>query len=175
MVLSLAEGHRAHLSSLSYGVAQGPLVQRVFALKCACYGASKSTKSHPIETPMGETDFLPRLVLTCRGAAPVKTSTGKNFRQRPHLVGTFLGFKMSKCRGREEKQRQKKAERRKKKKLGNMKNPHVFVGVFSWPIFTIKLGKNLFFWPKCAHQLGSPPNFPRKCQRIPRSDFQYWC
>ena len=24
----------------------------------------------------------------------------------------------------------KKAERRKKKKLGNMKNPHVFVGVF---------------------------------------------
>ena len=39
-------------------------------------------------------------------------------------------FKMSKSRGREEKLRQKKAERTKKKKLGNMKNPHKFVGVF---------------------------------------------
>ena len=43
-------------------------------------------------------------------------------------MGTFLGFKMSKSRGREEKLRQKKAERRKKKKLGNMKKTHKFVG-----------------------------------------------
>ena len=50
--------------------------------------------------------------------------------QRPHLVGTFLGFKMSKSRGREEKLRQNKAEIRKKKNLGNTKNPHKFVGVF---------------------------------------------
>ena len=57
-------------------------------------------------------------------------------------MGTFLLFKMSKSRGREEKLRQKKAERAKKKKLGNMKNPHKFVGFFSWPILTIKLGKN---------------------------------
>ena len=45
-------------------------------------------------------------------------------------MGTFLLFKMSKSRGREEKLRQKKAERAKKKKLGNMKNPHKSVGVF---------------------------------------------
>ena len=46
------------------------------------------------------------------------------------LQETFLGFKMSKSRGGEEKLRQKKAEIRKKKKLGNMKNPHKFVGGF---------------------------------------------
>ena len=28
---------------------------------------------------MWETDFLPLLVLTCRGAAPVKISTGNHF------------------------------------------------------------------------------------------------
>ena len=66
---------------------------------------------------------------------------GTKFCQRPHLVGTLLGFKMSKSRGREEQLRQKKAERRKKKKLGNMKNPHKFVVFFFWQFFTIKLGK----------------------------------
>ena len=45
-------------------------------------------------------------------------------------MGTFLGFKISKSRGREAKLRQKKAEIRKKRKLGNMKNTHKFVGVF---------------------------------------------
>ena len=77
--------------------------------------------------------------------------------QRPHLVGTILLFKMSKSRGREEKLRQNKAEKRKKIKLGNMKNPHKFVGFFL-ANFNYKTGKNWDFWPKCAHQLGSPPH-----------------
>ena len=75
--------------------------------------------------------------------------------QRPHLVGTFLGFKMSKSRGREEKPTQKKAERRKKKKLGNMKTPHKFVG-FSGH-FCYKTREMNFLWIKGTHQVGSPP------------------
>ena len=57
-------------------------------------------------------------------------------------MGNFLGFKMSKSRGGEEKLRQKRAERRKKKKLGNMNSPPnlwVFLA-----IFTINLGKMKF-------------------------------
>ena len=76
--------------------------------------------------------------------------------QRPHLVGTFLGFEMSKCRGREEKQRQKKAERRKKKKLGNMENPHVFVGFFL-ANFNYKTGEKLRFLTKMCPPVGVSP------------------
>ena len=62
--------------------------------------------------------------------------------ERPHLVGNFLGFKISKSRGREGKLRQKKAGRRKKKKkLGDMQKPTFLVERFSWPISTIKLGE----------------------------------
>ena len=46
----------------------------------------------------------------------------------PHLVGTFLGFKMSKSRGREEKLRQKKAEKRKKRKTWKHEKTHKCVG-----------------------------------------------
>ena len=73
--------------------------------------------------------------------------------QRPHLVGTFLGFKMSKSRGREEKLRQKRQKEERRKKLGNMKPPppkKKNCGFFFWPFFTIKLGKMIFFqkWPR---------------------------
>ena len=57
---------------------------------------------------------------------------------------TFLGFKMSKSRGREDKLRPKKAERRKKKKLGNMKTPINLWGVFL-AIFYYKTGEKVKF------------------------------
>ena len=61
----------------------------------------------------------------CDGVAVKRNTVASkiNTGQRPHLVGTFLGFKMSKSRRREEKLRQKRQKIRKKKKLGNMKNP----------------------------------------------------
>ena len=76
--------------------------------------------------------------------------------RRPHLVGKFLGFKISKSRGGEGKLRQKKADKRKKRKLGNMKNPHLFGGGFSWPILTKELWKTWFFWPESATSWGLP-------------------
>ena len=54
--------------------------------------------------------------------------------------GHMSGIKKSKSRVREGKLRQKKADRRKKQKLGNMKNPHLFGGGYSWSILTIKPG-----------------------------------
>ena len=56
------------------------------------------------------------------------------------LGGPFLGLKMSRSGGREEKLWQKKAKIRKKKKHRNMKNPHLFGGGVSWLFLTIKLG-----------------------------------
>ena len=46
----------------------------------------------------------------------------------------------------------KKGRKKKEEKLGTMKNPHKFVGFFSW-----KLGKESNFWIKGTHQVGSPP------------------
>ena len=62
-------------------------------------------------------------------------------------MGTFLGFKMSKSRGREEKLGQKKAERRKKKKLGNMRTPTNLWGFFLAD-FNYKTGEKLRFLTK---------------------------
>ena len=62
--------------------------------------------------------------------------------RRPHLVGKLLGFKILKSRGRKGKLRQKKADRRNRKKLGDMKNPHLFGGAFSWPITRIAATSN---------------------------------
>ena len=46
-------------------------------------------------------------------------------------MGTFFRLHdVEKQRERRKTKAKKKAERRKKEKLGNMKNPHVFVGVF---------------------------------------------
>ena len=54
--------------------------------------------------------------------------------------GQFLGFKISKSRGREGKLRQKRADKRKESRLGNMKTPTFLV--FFLAILTLKLGKN---------------------------------
>ena len=76
-------------------------------------------------------------------------------------MGTFLGFKMSKSRGREEKigqKKAKKAEKGKKEKLGNMKTPTNLWG-FLLAIFYYKTGEKTNFWIKGTHQVG-PPHFP---------------
>ena len=52
-----------------------------------------------------------------------------NFCQRPHL---FLGFKMSKSRGREEKLRQNNGRKKKEEKTWkHEKNPHIYVFFFA--------------------------------------------
>ena len=47
-----------------------------------------------------------------------------------------------KQRERREKTKATEGRHKKKKKLGDMKNPHLFSGGFSWPTLTMKLGKN---------------------------------
>ena len=70
------------------------------------------------------------------------------------MVGTFLGFKMSKSRERErERERTKKKKTkvkkgRKKKEERTWKHektPQILVSFFFWPYFTIQLGKNEIF------------------------------
>ena len=75
------------------------------------------------------------------GFLPLQHHRPLHYMPKTSSGGQILGFKMSKSRGREEKLRRKKAGTRKKKKLGNLKNPHLFGGGFSWPILTIQLGK----------------------------------
>ena len=70
-------------------------------------------------------------------------------------MGTFLGFKMSKSREREEKLRQKKAERRKKSKTWKHEKKHRFVG-FSGNFYYEQLGKMKFKPKKVPTRWGSP-------------------
>ena len=89
--------------------------------------------------------------------------------QRPHLVGTFLGFTMSKGRGREEKPRQKKAERRKKKNLETWKTP-TFLWGFFLANFHYKTGEKLRFLTKMCPPVGVSPYIymakARQCAHI---------
>ena len=67
--------------------------------------------------------------------------------QRPHLVGTFSGLKMSKSRGREAKLRQKKGRKKREEKTWKHEKTHTHTnlwGVFM-AIFAIKLGTNEIF------------------------------
>ena len=57
----------------------------------------------------------------------------------------LLGIKMSKSRGREEKQRQKKAERRKKKEEKTWKYEKKTQICVFLAIFTFKIGENEIF------------------------------
>ena len=79
-------------------------------------------------------------------------------------MGKFLGFKISKSKGREEKQRQKKAHRRKKEKPGNMNNPHPF-GKFSWPILPFRLWNIEIVDQKLPTNWGLPRTNPKKVRR----------
>ena len=90
------------------------------------------------------------------GATPVKTSTGNNNCQRPHLVGTILLFKMSKSRGREEKLRQKRQKEERRKNLETWKTPTNLRGFFL-ANYHYKTGEKLRFLTKMCPPVGVSP------------------